>query len=127
MNTNIVVVGGNITRDIELRYTPAGKAVAEVGIANNKKWKNEAGDLKEEVCFINVTAWGTLAETMAKYLKKGDGILVEGRLKQEVWEKNGEKRSAIKITADKASWFYDGKGVSEKTVDNRTGDESIPY
>lgn len=73
---NKVIIAGNITRAPELRYTPSGKAVCEIGIAVNRQWKNDAGEKKEAVTFIDATAWSGVAETISKHLRKGDPILI---------------------------------------------------
>lgn len=94
MNVNQCTIGGRLTRDPELRYIPSGTAVAEFGVAINRKWKD-----KEEVTFVDVVAWAKTAEAIAKYLKKGDPIFLNGRLTFESWEgRNGEKRNRLKVT-----------------------------
>ena len=105
MQLNKTLTAGNLTRDPEVRYTPKGIAVAEIGLASNRTWRTESGEQKEEVCFITVIAWGKQAESVGKYLKKGDPIFVEGRLKFESWEKNGEKRFTHKIEAERVHFL----------------------
>ena len=80
-NFNKVILAGNLTRDPELRYTPKGTAIANFGLAINRKWKSESGESKEEVTFVDVEAWDRQGEVIAQYFKKGSPILVEGRLK----------------------------------------------
>ena len=77
-NFNKVILAGNLTRDPEMRYTPKGTAVTKIGMAINRTWKNEAGETKEEVTFVDVEAWGRQAEVVAHYMKKGRPFLVEG-------------------------------------------------
>ncbi len=77
---NKVILAGNLTRDPELRYTPKGTAIARIGLACNRNWKSETGEMKEEVTFVDVDAFGKTAETIGQYLKKGRPILIEGRL-----------------------------------------------
>ena len=84
-DTNTVVLTGNLTRDPELRYTPKGVAVANVGLASNRKYR-QGDDLKDEACFIDVTVFGSTAEAVAKHLDKGRKVLVEGRLRYHTWE-----------------------------------------
>ena len=93
---------GNLTRDPELRYTPKGMAIAKIGLAINRTWKNEAGETKEEVTFIDVDAFGRQAETIAQYLKKGSPLLVEGRLKLDQWDdkQTGQKRSSLGVVLE---------------------------
>lgn len=98
MNLNVVYIAGNLTRDIELKYTPSGTAVADFTVANNRKYKDREGNLQDETSFIGVTAFGKTAELCAQYLFKGSPILVEGRLKQESWEsKDGKKQTKTKV------------------------------
>lgn len=95
---NRVIVVGNLTRDPELRYVAGGTAVCEASLAVNDKVKR--GDQwVDEVSFFDVVFWGRLAEVVNEYLGKGSPLLVEGRLKQERWEKDGSKHSRVKIIA----------------------------
>ena len=105
MQLNKTLTAGNLTRDPEVRYTPKGAAVAEIGLASNRSWTSESGEKKEEVCYVTVICWNKQAEACGKYLKKGDPVLVEGRLKFETWEKNGEKRSCHKIEAERVHFL----------------------
>src|SRR5437870_4996318 len=106
---NIVIIKGNLTRDPEMRFTPKGTAVGEFGVAVNRKWRNEAGELQEEVSFFNVAAFGKTAETIAEYFSKGKPIIVTGRLKQESWDdkQTGAKRSAVKIILERFDFCGD--------------------
>ena len=99
---NKVIIAGNLTRDVELRYTPKGVAVAKLGLAVNRVWKNEAGEKKEEVTFVDVDAFGSTAENCGKYLRKGRPVLVEGRLKLDQWDdkQTGAKRSKLGVIAE---------------------------
>ena len=99
---NRVILAGNLTRDPELRYTPKGSAVAKIGLAVNRTWKNEAGESKEEVTFIDIEAWGRQAEVIAQYMRKGRPLLVEGRLKLDQWDdkQTGQKRSRLGVTLE---------------------------
>ena len=83
---NKVILAGNLTRDPELRYTPKGTAIAKIGLAVNRTWKSETGEMKEEVTFVDVDAFGRQAEVIAQYMKKGRPLLVEGRLRLDQWE-----------------------------------------
>src|SRR6476469_3417380 len=94
---NKVILMGNLTRDPELRYTPKGTAVAQIGLAVNRQWKSESGEQKEEVTFINVDAWGRQAEVIAQYLKKGAPLFMEGRLKLDTWEDKNTKQKVSKL------------------------------
>lgn len=110
MNTNIVIVGGTITRDPEIRYTPKGTAIGKLTVAVNRKWKTESGDMKDEATFIDIDAFGKTAENIGQYFKKGSNILVQGRLKQDTWDdkQTGQKRSKLCVALEKFD-FVDRK------------------
>jgi single-strand DNA-binding protein len=98
---NKVILMGNLTRDPELRVTPKGTAVCQIGLAVNSTYKDKEGNQKEEVTFIDVDVFGRQAEVIAKYMSKGRPILIEGRLKLDSWEsKEGEKRSKLKVVLE---------------------------
>jgi single-strand DNA-binding protein len=99
---NKVILVGNLTRDPELRYTPKGTAVAKLGLAVNRVWKTETGETKEEVTFVDIDAFARQAETICQYLKKGNPLLVEGRLKLDTWEDKNthQKQSKLKIVLE---------------------------
>jgi single-strand DNA-binding protein len=101
-NFNKVILAGNLTRDPELRYTPKGTAVAKLGLAINRVWKNEAGETKEEVTFVDVDAFGRTAENIGKYLRKGRPILIEGRLRLDSWEdkQTNQKKSKLGVVLE---------------------------
>ena len=98
---NRVVLMGNLTRDVEVRYLQSGMAVADVGLAVNDRRKNQAGEWVEETTFVDVTLWGRTAEVAGEYLSKGSPILVEGRLKLDSWESDGQKRTKLKVVGEK--------------------------
>jgi single-strand DNA-binding protein len=102
MSTNSVTIVGNATRDPELRFTPSGAAVANFGVAVNRRWQNRAtNEWEEAVSFFDVTAWTQLAENVAESVLKGTRVVVTGRLDQRSWEtQDGEKRSKVDIVAD---------------------------
>lgn len=112
---NKVIIAGNLTRDPELRYTPKGTAVARLGIACNRKWKSETGELKEEVTFVDVDAFGKQAETIGQYLKKGRPILIEGRLRLDQWEdkQSGQKKSKLGVVLENFQFLDSGGGRGE--------------
>jgi single-strand DNA-binding protein len=107
---NKVILMGNLTRDPELRYTSKGMAIAKIGLAMNRKWKNEAGEMKEEVTFVDVDAFGRQAETIAQYLKKGNPLMLEGRLKLDQWDdkQTGQKRSRMGVTLESFQFLGGG-------------------
>jgi len=109
---NKVILAGNLTRDPELRYTPKGTAVARIGVACNRKWKSETGELKEEVTFVDVDAFGKTAETIGQYLKKGRPILIEGRLRYETWEdkQTKQKKSKLGVVMETFQFLDSGGG-----------------
>ena len=98
---NRVILIGNLTRDPELRYTPAGKAVTELGLAINDRRKGPNGDWIEETTFVDVTLWERQAEVASEYLTKGSPVLIEGRLKLDTWEKDGKKNSKLRVVGEK--------------------------
>src|SRR5215475_9078201 len=100
-NFNKVLLAGNLTRDPQLSYMPNNRPVCEFGMAINRKWKAESGEMKEDVCFVDMRAYGRQAETLNQYLNKGKPLLVEGRLKYDQWEsKEGQKRSKLYVIVE---------------------------
>ncbi len=99
MSLNSVNMMGNLTRDPEMKYTPSGKAVCSLSIANNRVYTKN-GEKVTEVSYFDVDVWGLAAENCVKYLVKGSGIIVEGRLRQDRWEKDGKAQSRVRITAN---------------------------
>jgi len=98
---NKVIMAGNLTRDIELRYLPSGSAVANTAIATNRKFKKQDGTPGEEVCFTDITFFGRSAEIANQYLKRGSKVLIDGRLKLDQWtDQNGGKRSKHSIIVE---------------------------
>jgi single-strand DNA-binding protein len=110
-NFNKVILAGNLTRDPELRYTSKGTAIAKIALAINRTWKNEAGETKEEVTFVDVDAFGRTAEVIGQYLKKGRPILVEGRLKLDQWDdkQTGQKRSRLGVVMENFQFIDSGR------------------
>ena len=97
---NRVILMGNLTRDPELRQAGAsGVKVCKFGLAMNEQRKDASGQVKEYPCFVDVDVWDRLAELCAQYLKKGSGVLVEGKLQMDTWEKDGQKRSQLRVRA----------------------------
>ena len=103
---NRVFLMGNLTRDPEVRYTPSGTAVGDLGLAVNETYKNKAGENVESTVFVDVEVWARQAETCAEYLYKGSPVFVEGRLKLDQWEnQQGEKRSKLRVRADRVQFL----------------------
>lgn len=111
-SVNKVILMGNLTRDPELRYTPKGTAVADLGIAVNRRVSDGNGNWSDETTFVDVTVWGSTAENVQKYLNKGRGVFVEGRLQLDSWEdkQSGQKRSKLKVVGENVQFLPDGKG-----------------
>jgi single-strand DNA-binding protein len=100
-NFNRVILVGNLTRDVELKYIQSGTAVTELGLAVNERRKNQqTGEWIEEAVFVDVTLWGRTAEIASEYLSKGSPVLIEGRLKYDTWEKDGQKRSKLRVVGE---------------------------
>ena len=99
---NKVMLMGNVTRDIELRYTPKGTAVADIGLAVNRVRSGDGGERIEETTFVDVTLWGRTAEVAQQYSGKGKPLFIEGRLQMDSWDDKatGQKRSKLKVVAD---------------------------
>jgi single-strand DNA-binding protein len=97
---NRVILVGNLTRDPELRYIPSGTAVSEIGLAVNDRVK-KGDQWVDETTFVDVTMWGRTAEVANEYLSKGAPVLIEGRLKLDSWEKDGQKRSKLRVVCEK--------------------------
>jgi single-strand DNA-binding protein len=99
---NKVLLLGNLTRDPEVRYTPKGSAVADLGIAVNRQYTLDNGEKREEVTFVDVTFWGRTAEVAGEYLKKGRPVFIEGRLQLDTWDdkQSGQKRSKLKVIGE---------------------------
>lgn len=107
-NLNRVFLIGNLTRDPDLKYTPKGTAVCEIGLAINDSYKAQDGTTKETVTYVDAEAWGRQAETAKQYLAKGRPVFIEGSLRTESWEKDGKKFSKLKVKADRIQ-FLGGK------------------
>ena len=99
-NINRVIVVGNLTRDPELRHTPSGMAVCSLRIAHNERYKDASGEWADRAAYFDVTVWSGLGEWMGRNLRKGQKVVVSGRLKWREWEQDGNKRQAVDIVAD---------------------------
>jgi len=101
-NLNKVQIIGNVTRDPEIKYTPKGSAVTDLGIAVNRVYTPEGGEKREETTFVDVTLWGRQAEIAGEYCKKGRSIYIEGRLQLDTWEDktSGQKRSKLRVVGE---------------------------
>lgn len=118
MSLNIAAIQGRLTRDIELKQTNGGQAVCNFSVAHNRRF---AG--KDETSFFDCVAFGTTAEFLAKYFGKGKEIIVNGRLQQHIWEKDGQKRTTIEIIANEVNFA----GSATKTSEDNNGEEERAY
>jgi single-strand DNA-binding protein len=130
---NKVLLIGNLTRDPELRYTPAGTAVANIRMATNRKFKDRNGEMKDETCFVTVVAWDKQAEVCNQYLRKGSPLFVEGRLQSRSWEgQDGKKKSVTEVRAERIQFLGSGsrsvgqssEGAQEHAVEDKPVDVS---
>lgn len=108
---NRVILCGNLTRDPELKYTPKGTAIARIGLAMNRKWKDQDGEQREEVLFVDCESFGRTAETIGQYLSKGKPILIEGRLKLDTWtdKATNQQRSKLGVIIENFQFLGSGK------------------
>ena len=123
-NFNKVMLMGNLTRDPELKYLPSGMAVTNLGLAVNRTWTDrESGEKREEVCFVDLEAWGRTAETMNEYLQKGRTVFIEGRLRQQRWETDdGQNRSKHVVVIDSFQFVGGRQDGSEQGGHSQPGD-----
>ncbi len=120
------IIAGNLTRDPELRTTPGGANVCSFSIAVNRNYRDASGNNQESVSFIDCSAWGKLGETISQYKKKGDGILVSGRLEQRSWDdkSTGQKRSRVEVVVDDCNFIGErgAAGASDSTMSGVAAD-----
>ena len=111
-NLNKVMLIGNITRDPEIRYTPKGTALVELGLAVNRRYTAENGEKREETTFVDVTLWGRTAEVANEYLKKGRSVYIEGRLQLDTWDDKttGQKRSKLRVVGEEMQMLGSREG-----------------
>lgn len=102
---NKVFLVGNLTRDPEVSYLPSGKALAKIRMAINHKYKTSTGEERDETCYVNVVVWGKQGEACGQFLAKGSPLLVEGRLKYDEWEKDGQKFNRLEVVADRTQFI----------------------
>ena len=141
-DVNRVFLAGRLTRDPEVRYTPSGTAVADLGLAMSERFKTKEGNWEEKTVFVDVVVWGRQAETSGEYLYKGSPILVEGRLQLDQWEnQQGEKRSKLRVRADRVQFLgsprkddvadtpnsFGGGSVAQGNGPAVADDEDIPF
>src|SRR6266849_10546756 len=121
-NLNRVLLLGNVTRDPEVRYTPKGSAVCDLGIAVNRAYTTDSGEKREEVTFVDVTLWGRTAEVASEYLKKGRPVFIEGRLQLDTWDdkQTGQKRSRLRVIAESMQ-LLGARDNGDRSADRRQG------
>jgi len=107
---NKVFLLGNLTRDPEVKYTPKGTAVCDLGLAINDSYKAQDGSIKETVTFVDIEVWGRTAENCKQYLSKGRPVFIEGQLRLDQWEQDGQKRSKMKVRAMSVQFLGGGGG-----------------
>jgi single-strand DNA-binding protein len=129
-NLNKVVMVGNLTKDPDLKTTTNGTPVVNFRIASDRRYKNNLGEWKEDVCYVSVVAWHKVAESCGTYLKKGEAVLVEGELQSRSWETDkGEKRSTIEIRAYRVQFLNrkksaEGEETVEEVSEDTTGQQN---
>jgi single-strand DNA-binding protein len=134
---NKVILLGNLTRDPEVRYTPKGSAVCDLGIAVNRVYTTDSGEKREEVTFVDVVLWARLAELAGEYLKKGRPVFIEGRLQMDTWDdkQTGQKRTRLRVVGETMQFLGSrpsgaGGGPAEASEDDRqaraSGKSSAP-
>ncbi len=115
-NFNKVILAGNLTRDPQLSYLPSNTPVAEFGLAINRKWRGQNGEMREETCFVDCSCFGKQAETLNQYMTKGRPLLVEGRLQLQQWTaKDGTKRSKHKVIVEQFQFLGSGGGGGQRS------------
>ncbi len=119
---NKVMLLGNLTRDPEVKYTPKGSAVADIGVAVNRTYTTDGGEKREETTFVDVTVWGRQAEIVGEYMKKGRPIFIEGRLQLDSWDdkQTGQKRSRLRVVCENFQMLGSREGGGEGGGGGRT-------
>jgi single-strand DNA-binding protein len=137
---NKVLLMGNLTADPEVKQLPSGMSVADLRLAVSEKYKSKSGEDIEKTCFVDVVVWDRQAENCGKYLSKGSSIFVEGKLQLDEWEKDGQKRSKIRVRANSVRFMKSASPAAAavpapvaNTVQNNTNhgdtldDEAFPF
>jgi single-strand DNA-binding protein len=128
-NLNRVFLMGNLTRDLELKYGKNGQPVTNMRMAVNRIYTTQAGEKKEEVCFVTVVVWGKQAESCHTYLKKGSSVFIEGRLQYRTWddEATGQKKSVLEVVADRVQFLDKKKKEEGEGAPPRTEEEAVDH
>ena len=122
---NKILVIGNLTREVDLKYIPSGTAVANFGLAVNRTYTDSNGEKQEDVCFVDIVAWNRLAEVAGEYLSKGRPVFIEGRLQMDSWEdQDGKKRTKLRVMAQNIQFL----GGGAKAAHNQPKEDAdIPF
>lgn len=124
---NKVFLAGNLTRDPEVRHIPSGSAVCDLRMAINRRFRDQNDKDREEVVYVSVTVWGRQAENCGQYLGKGSPVLVEGRLKLDEWEKDGQKQSRLGVVGERVQFLSGrGAGANASGGGTREWDDAAP-
>jgi len=124
---NKVLLIGNLTRDVDMKYTPSGKAVANFGLAINRTYTDANGEKVDDPCFVDIVAWDRLAEVCGDYLAKGRPVFIEGRLQMDSWEtEDGQKKTKHKIVAQNIQFLGGTTAKSDADGDEGT-DGDVPF
>ncbi len=108
---NRVILAGNLTRDPQLSYLPSNTPVCKFGLATNRRWKDNSGTMREEVCYVDLVSFGRGAEVINQYMRKGQPMLVEGRLQFRQWtSQEGQKRSKLEVVVENFTFLGGGQG-----------------
>src|ERR1041385_4282360 len=120
---NKVILLGNLTRDPEVRYTPKGSAVCDLGLAVNRVYTLDSGEKREEVTYVDVVLWARLAEIAGEYLKKGRPVFIEGRLQLDTWDdkQSGQKRSKLRVIGENMQMLGSPRGAASGSGGDENG------
>lgn len=122
---NQVFLMGNLTRDPELRQTPNGQNVCSFSLALNRSYKDQSGEWQEATDYVDIVAWGPLAERVSQYMSKGRRCLVQGRLQSRSWEQDGQKRNKVEVLANDVT-FLDSRGGETNSSESSQTDSKTP-
>lgn len=127
-SVNKVFLMGNLTRDVQLKHTTGDQAVAEIGLAVNRRFRTRDGENREETTFVDCEAWGRTAEVMSQYLAKGRPVFIEGRLKLDQWDdrETGKKRSKIRVVVENFQFVDSAGGGGDRPAPAAAGASSAP-
>lgn len=127
-NLNKVMLIGNLTRDPEIKYTPKGSAVADIGLAINRNYTLDSGEKREETTFVDVVLWSRLAELAGQYLKKGRSVYIEGRLQLDSWDdkQTGQKRTKMRVVGEVMQFLGGPRESGGGGGDEEGGGSSAP-